>query len=485
MHTTASTRKKSGGLPRTLLWFSIAMFVLTAAGFIGMRAWFNSFLRGEEFRRLVSRATSDAIQAGGEYDPFHFEGTTIYTDGFHAKNGGFFEELRADRLRAEFNLRGIFNHAWQIDEVEMQRLSVSLERRNTEHGAARENGGAAGPVEPQKMGRPGRESRPQFSPETNSKAGQASGWLPNRLDLRKALIRETNLKWMQNEPSRGSVEGVALTVTPENGTWVMQGEGGKVRQTGWPDLELRQIKLRYKHPSLFLTESEFKLPGSGAITASGEINFQEALDIQMELNGIAAEPLLPPDWRARLKGNIFGSVRVRSPLPLSAPPHIEGGVRLAGGQLLALPVLDQIALFTRTQQFRMLNLSRASAQFTQDGGKLDVRQFLIESEGLIRIEGIFTVVNGNIDGSFQVGVTPTSLQWLPGSQDKVFTNAHDGYVWTPVRVTGPLDNPNDDLRARLAVAAGVTVIEKAGEAVREVPKTIEQTTKGLLDLLFK
>ena len=478
MHSTASTQKKSGGTPRTLLWFFIAMFVLTAAGFIGMRAWFNSFLRGEEFRRLVSRATSDAIQAEGEYDPFHFEGTTIYTDGFHAKNGGLFEELRADRLRAEFNLRGIFNHAWQIDEVEMQRLSVSLESHR--------QGGV--PVEPDENRKPGHaegKSHLPSSPPTSTRGEKSSGWLPSRLDLRKALIREANLRWLQNGPERGSVEGAALTITPENGAWAMEGEGGRVRQAGWPDLDLQRIKLRYKHPSLFITESEFKQPGSGTLTASGEINFQESVDVQIRLNGLDTEAFLPPDWRARLKGGVFGDVRIRSPLPASAPPRIEGSVRLGGGQLLALPLLDQIALFTRSQQFRMLNLSRASAQFTQAGGRLDVRQFLMESEGLIRIEGNFTVVNGNIDGSFQVGVTPSSLQWLPGSQDKVFTNSHDGYLWTPVRVTGPINNPNDDLRARLAVAAGVTVIEKAGEAVREVPKTIEQTTKGLLDLLFK
>ena len=83
-------------------------------------------------------------------------------------------------------------------------------------------------------------------------------------------------------------------------------------------------------------------------------------------------------------------------------------------------MLDQIATFTATQQFRRLVLKRAEGDFQQDGKRLQVSKFVLESEGLIRVEGAFTVENSMIDGAFQVGVTPASLQWMPGSRRESF-----------------------------------------------------------------
>ena len=101
---------------------------------------------------------------------------------------------------------------------------------------------------------------------------------------------------------------------------------------------------------------------------------------------------------------------------------------------------------------------------------------MLESEGLMRVEGACTIVNGQIDGVFQIGVTAASLQWLPGSQSRVFTIAHDGYFWTPLRLTGPIAHPNEDLTNRLIAAA-------AGELLQNTQDTVRDTAKGLLDLI--
>jgi hypothetical protein len=95
----------------------------------------------------------------------------------------------------------------------------------------------------------------------------------------------------------------------------------------------------------------------------------------------------------------------------------------------------------------------------------------------MRIEGAFTVVGGQIDGTFQVGVTPSSLQWLPGSQERVFTVARAGYLWTPMRLTGAIEHPSEDLTPRLAAAA-------SGAIIRNVEGTVRETAKGVLDLLL-
>jgi hypothetical protein len=147
-------------------------------------------------------------------------------------------------------------------------------------------------------------------------------------------------------------------------------------------------------------------------------------------------------------------------------------------------VLDQIATFTATQQFRRLALKRAEGDFQQDGKKLQVSKFIMESEGLIRVEGDFTVENSMIDGTFQVGVSPACLQWMPGSRERVFVTNHDGYVWTPMRLVGPVDKPKEDLTPRLIAAMQGAVIEGAQSAVKEGIKTGTDAVKGALDLLL-
>jgi hypothetical protein len=85
-------------------------------------------------------------------------------------------------------------------------------------------------------------------------------------------------------------------------------------------------------------------------------------------------------------------------------------------------------------------------------------------------------LNDQIDGVFQIGVTAASLQWLPGSQARVFTIAHDGYFWTPLRLTGPAAHPKEDLTARLMAAAAGEILQNSEDAVLD-------TAKSLLDLL--
>ncbi|MGB8356693.1 MAG: hypothetical protein WCD79_22535, partial [Chthoniobacteraceae bacterium] len=80
-------------------------------------------------------------------------------------------------------------------------------------------------------------------------------------------------------------------------------------------------------------------------------------------------------------------------------------------------------------------------------------------------------------------ITPSSLQWLPGSQEKVFTASHDGYVWTTVRLTGPLNSPKEDLSPRLVAAATGAVIDTVNGVIQQVPggDAIKEAPKKLID----
>ncbi len=431
---------------RTTGWIALGAFSFIVLSIVLLRLGFSAYLNSSTFRKKISDMTAHALKANGDFQALHLAGSTIYSDGFLAQgtDAAFFSKLCADQLRADFNWRGLLRRAWQIDDFEVQRLEVNFAERQP----------APQPREPRdKITKP-----------------SSGGWT---LDLRKANVRESRWTW-----DGGAIDGTAFTLTPFDNAWRIDAQGGTLAQAGWPALRIESARLRYQSPSLFISDSTLH-DSRGTITVSGEVNFDHGLDLQVVLNGIDVMPLLANDWRARLTGKLFGDTKVRAPLGenSSGGISIEGSLRLADAQLTALPVLDQIALFTRTETFRRLPLTKVALDFSRDSAKCTVRNVVVESEGLIRVEGKFTIVNGQLDGAFQVGVSPTTLQWLPGSQSRVFTASHDGYLWTPMRMSGPVEHPNEDLTERLVVAA-------AGDVIEHSEGTIRKAAKDVLDLLL-
>jgi hypothetical protein len=447
---------------RCVLWTLILLPVLLVAVYFAARSWIYNYLRGEEFRRFVSRATARTLQADGEFAPLHFTGMNIYSDGFKARGSerAAFSSLAIEQIRADLSLRRWQERVWQIDNLEAQRVDLQLDGSRI-----------ALPEAPRGI---------PVKPSTK----HAGGWLPNRVEISTASVQNVNLSWGQANKDVGSVRGTRLVATPNDGAWEIAGNGGRLEQSGFPGLEVESLRLLYRAPTLYVQDARLHRGMTGSVNVDGEVKFGESLDLRGKLAGIDVTPFLSDDWRVRLHGKLGGEVRVRGSLPSPQPPAISGSLELSEGQIEALPVLDEIAMFTRLQQYKRLALSRVSADFRQENGVLHATKFIAESTGLIRVEGGFTVANGQIDGSFQVGVTPTSLQWLPGSQDRVFTETRAGYVWTLVRLTGPLDSPGEDLSPRLVAAAKDAAIEKVENTVQSAVETGKEVIKGTLDRLM-
>ena len=422
--------------------------------------WLNSYLHSDAFRELLSHKTSVMFQADGQYLPFRWTGFSVYSDGYqaHGELAAPFRELQADQIRAEFQPQGVFHHAWQIDELTIQRLQIKFWRRDGME------------VQPIVAGNTERL-------DTGASEVPRSLWIPDRLELRRVQIHDANLSWSLPGQT-GGVRQVRVTIVPDDRAWVATGSGGQLRQTGWPALNVDHVRLRYQAPELFITDGQLKLSESENVNVSGQINFEPnpALDLQVKINGVVITPFLPVDWRAKVKGIATGNARISGRADDAETLTATGKLSLASAQLEALPVLDRIALFTRTEQFRQFALQKASADFVWTKSKLTITRLLLESEGLIRVEGGCVVNQGKLEGLFQVGVTPTSLRWLPGSQARVFTVERDGYVWTSVRVTGLLDDLKEDLSQRLIAAAGTELYEG-------IKGTVEKGARDLLDLV--
>jgi hypothetical protein len=443
-------------LPR-LGWTALVLLVLLVASLVLARVLFARYLRSEAFRRTLGEGAANALHASrADFTPLDFDGSLVYADKFHAtgSDGGIFSAIDADQLRADFDWHGILRHTVQIDELAIQRLNVQ----------APIGGGASEPAS---------SNNPEW---VQQQAGQGhEGW---KVDLRKAVIDEANWQW--SDDATAGVAGTALTLTPDGqNAWIIDAQGGTLNQPGWPELDIETASLRWKSPTLFINSGSLR-NGTSRISVNGSVEARQSVDLQVKLDGVDVQPLLTPDWRERLTGRLTGEANIHASLGGEAPSRdvrVSGSASLIEGQLTALPILDEIGTFTQTERFRRLELTRASAVFTSTPGRVEVRDLVLEAEGLIRVEGAYTVENGEIAGKFQVGLTPATLQWIPGSEEEIFTDSRGGYLWTAMKLSGPATHPVDDLTPRLIAAAGNQVIKGAAG-------TVQKAAEGVLNLLL-
>ncbi len=440
------------------LWGIPALLLLLVGGAIAVRSAIDAYLRSERFRTFLAHKAGGTLRAEAEVAPLHFEGANLYADRFSARGtaAAKFSSLQIEGARAEVSLRHFFQHAWRVEQLDVQRLRVDLAGSRL----------------------PAAESEPKIVQDRVADSNR-SRWLPNRVEIGTAIIRDVQLTWQD-----GALRGTALQLQPTDDGWNITGSGGSIAHGELPPLTVQKLDLSSRGNALFVRAAEFRQGEGGSVVADGEVKFDERLDLHAVIRNVALTPWLAGDWRARIRGEASGEVNVRSPLPLSGAPEITGRLTLENGVLEALPVLNEIAAFTKTQQFRRLKLTRASADFTQQEPRLTVRNLIAESEGLIRVEGGFFIERGGIEGNFQVGVTPASLQWLPGSQARVFTESRAGYLWAPMHLAGPVASPSEDLTARLVAAAGNEVIDQLGGAAKDATKTLKDAAKSALDLLL-
>ena len=437
-------------MKRVLLCLLAVVVVALVAAVPGFRFWFQSvYLPSERCRQWLNQSASRALEARGEFMPLQTSPGAIYSDGFVAFDGPCFRRLQLDQIRGEVRF-GLLSRTCTVDHLEINRLRLEL----------------AGVV-------PG--PNPTLRPAPAILVSQASRVEGGRLSVRQVTINNLELageglswkgtRWMAHSLDEVSING------PE---WLANGLGGTVTFGSSPEWRVETVDARFRGKSVFLTGAKLRMKELGEASLDGEFAPGDPAKVRVTFSGVPAVSYLPEDWRARLTGDVSGSLT--STLTDGGVQTAEGKLMLLDGELTALPVLDQIATLTRTDGFRRMRLQKCSANIEKSKGGLAVSQLVMESEGLLRAEGGFFIKAGQIEGVLQVGVAPSALQWIPGATERVFTVARDGYLWTPVRISGAAEHPDEDLTVRLAAAA-------TGKAIDEVTGTVRDTANGLLDLV--
>lgn len=430
--------------PYLLIALPLAL-VLAVAVLLGARAWVDAFLRGDDFRHFLDRKASAVLRVEGKFAHLRWQDGEVFSDAFDAAGPG--QKLSVEQVRARLDLGALWERVWRVERIETEKVSASLN--------------ASAPAKPA----PGPES------------GFLARFLPTRVEIGEVRVNDLSLRW-----ESGRIIGTRIAARPDGRNmdkWELDGVGGRLEEGHFPVIALSRFNVKASAHDVYLTRAEGRSDSGGKLELSGRqaLDGDRALDLTVNYDGLPAGEFLPEDWRARLHGSTAGSVRISGS---GGRLQAHGRVDLHEGRLEALPVLDELAILTASGRYRQIPLQKGHADYDWTPSGVTVRNLLVESEGLLRIEGGFTVRGGQIDGAVQVGVARGSLRWVQPVSARVFDlPERDGYVWTTVRLRGDARHPAEDLTPRLIAAAQQEVIDKAKQGAG----TVLDTASGLLDLL--
>ena len=98
----------------------------------------------------------------------------------------------------------------------------------------------------------------------------------------------------------------------------------------------------------------------------------------------------------------------------------------------------------------------------------------MEARGLVRLEGTITITGQNVSGVLEVGVSPGRLHAIDGAEQRVFVRDDRGYKWAspPMRLSGTIDNLQEDLATRIKDAWFDQQIENVTEIATKTPEAM-------------
>jgi hypothetical protein len=417
----------------------IAAVLLTGIGLLAIR----SYLHSDAFRAFLAAQVSRIAKVDGIFTPFRWQGLAVDTDSYDATGTGIVRALKVEGLHTEIGLGGIGRGVWQIKGTNIRRLDVTLD--------------------------PGSGDLPATAGDTRSTRhakDTAKPWLPTEIEVTAADIQELILR-APLQHGTATLTGIRIHAQPAGPrhSYRVETLGGTLRLPfPWtPEIRLDRAQLRYQDKQIFLNSATATLC---RLEAAGEFNIPTGHHtIQGGISDVKCDEILSETWAKRLTGTAATDFTLDH---RGGSPTARGTLTLSNATLTALPVLDTLAAYADTRRFRHLTLTDSRTDWRWRDGELLLTNLVLASEGLIRLEGTVTLRGENLDGHLRLGLAPGTLASIPGAETHVFAPGERGLLWAPLRLTGTLDHPEEDLSARLIAAAGARlfdIIPETGEKV--------------------
>lgn len=452
-------QNKMNPLVKMLLWgVLIVVAGVGAAGVYGYY-WMQGYLKSPAFRGMVARQVGQAAKADATIDEWSWTGPNVFVPraGLTPKAGQSWKLIEGEGLQASVDFQAARRGLWQVTRISLDRLTMNMR--------AVEDIPQTLPPEAVAV-----ETAPPSMP------GWLRRWLPTRTQIDVVDVETFDL--VPADASGVRVEGLKLQAKPavDEGAWLIRSGEGKLTLPGVAEpFRLSSGNIRLDTRALAVNNATAQWIGDCEVTAHGDVPFEtgRTWGFSGHLAGLDLKHVLGPDWLTKLSGVLDGDYE-------ATPGKLKARLKVSNGVVHNVPLLGLVADFTRTERFRRVVLDQATADVERTGDTTFIRKLVLQSNGLVRVEGDVTIQGQALNGSLLVGVLPESLRWIPGTQSRVFTEAHPtgppGFVWAKVQLSGTTGSIKEDLSNRLLLAMGREILETPLDLTGKTLDVLGQTS---------
>jgi hypothetical protein len=419
------------GRSKLLIAIGVLLVLAGSIYFAATRA-LDHLVRDGTFLRLISRKTAVKLNADCGYLPIAWRGMNIQSSGLLARGQPprSLVELSAINLRAHCSLQNLWQRKWTVTSLEASHLEAAFGEAaatHLQHILPRE---------------------PELQPQIDNKS-------PLNLEIQKTDIERTDVYWGATPESVGSLKEVHTQFFPKGHGLDIFGGRGTFQQSGWPELKVESLRLNWDKSKLIVESALFSLTQPKNLKVTGQFVFGEQGSMQLHLSSkeAPAEPFINGYWKGKFKAVVDSENDLTKRFEPDAKVNTIGDLNFKRATVDDVQALKQVALVTRHPEFEKPKIDILRFHYRYSGDRFEVSNFQAEIKGLCRFEGEFTVENHNIDGDFKIGAAPDVVDALPGAREKVFTESRGGYLWTTMKLSGPVHHPKEDLKQRLVAAA--------------------------------
>lgn len=398
-----------------------------AAGIALINPRLTRYVESEAFREELDKQTAKGLHfPEGKYAAIRRTGfLTATSDSFRAEKGRkALTSVEAHGITATFNPLGVFLRRWQLDGVRIESGEVAIQT-----------------YEPKPT--PAPSPKPWYHV-----------FLPNRVYLGRVWSEPVDVTWrFRNE--KGGFFGTRLLITPHGRDFEYQASGGAMKLALIPDLPLRHTHLLITKKKLTLYSLDLAAgpEGDGVIHGEGTAGTgdDKSADFKVKFDQLPIREWLPASWKEHVAGKAAGNVHWRGTNLKLEAASLQGSLRVEDGRVRSLPFLQKLASITGKKSIETLELNECSAEVDWEGPTVEIKNISLEDKGKFRIEGLVSVRNKSLGGTIQLGVAREYLEWLPQAEE-VFARQRGGYLWTTVRLSGTIEEPQQDLSPRIVDA---------------------------------
>ena len=270
--------------------------------------------------------------------------------------------------------------------------------------------------------------------------------------------------------------------------------GGKVKILGLQAMQLDRATMHFELGQLNIENLRLNTidgtEGTLELKNSIDLYSKESSSLEVTLNTFPLDLLLGDG----LAGIVSGTAETKKEAinrVLSFVPGDYSSSRLIVGfvgcdrdplVLKNLPFLNELSRELQDQDYAkgFIFEDRAEGEIQRTTGETRLQNLLMEKKGQFMLKGHIKETAGVISGEFEIGLSPTVINAVEASpaMKKMFQEAHDGYQWSTVKMSGTSSSIKDNFDDLLKDASASSAkIEKSDPNSQPAP-SIEGELEG-------